>query len=205
MKYYHSIKDPQVVRAIKNGAVAVLPTDTVYGLVASALNPAAAKRLYKLKSRDHKPGTVIAANCEQLIELGLKSRYLKAVRQFWPGPVSVIIPCGDELNYLHLGSHGLAVRIPSATDIVELLKETGPLLTSSANLPGMPPANTVTEAERYFGAGVEAYIDGGDMSGHAPSTVIRIVDDTVEVVREGAVKINDAGTVQPLSHSLPYP
>jgi len=63
-------------------------------------------------------------------------------------------------------------------------------------MPGESPANIVAEAQAYFGDAVDFYVDGGDLSGAAPSTIIRIVDDAVEVLREGAVKINDKGEVE---------
>jgi len=172
-------------------AVGVLPTDTVYGLVARASDPTAVKRLYDLKLREGKPGTIIAASIEQLVELGLKRRYLKAVEQYWPGAVSVIIPCGPELEYLHEGKLSLAVRIPDRPELLKLLAQTGPLLTSSANHPGQPTATTAEQAQNYFGTQADFYIDGGDLSGHAPSTVIRIVDDAIEIVRPGAVEIKE--------------
>ena len=170
-------------------SVGVLPTDTVYGLVAQARDVDAVQRLYALKHREHKPGTLIAASIEQLVELGLKRRYLSAVSQFWPGAVSVITPCGPELEYLHQGKLSLAVRIPDAPALRALLERTGPLLTSSANDPGHPTAVTVEQARTYFGDMVDFYIDGGDLSGQKPSTVIRIIDDEIEVIRQGAVTI----------------
>jgi len=173
------------------GAVGILPTDTVYGLVARASDETAVKRLYDLKNRDGKPGTLIAATIPQLVELGLKARYLKAVDQFWPGAVSVIIPCGPELAYLHMGKYSVAVRIPGDEKLRTFLEQSGPLLTSSANHPGEPTANTITEARKYFGDTVDFYIDGGDLSNHMPSTIIRIVDDAIEIIREGAVKIQE--------------
>ena len=173
------------------GAVGVLPTDTVYGLVARASDPTAVKRLYDLKQREGKPGTIIAASIEQLADLGLKSRYLKAVQQFWPGAVSVIIPCGPELAYLHEGALSLAVRIPDNQALLALLKETGPLLTSSANHPAQPIATDLPAARQYFNGNVDFYVDGGDLSDHKPSTIIRIVDDAIEIIREGAVKIQE--------------
>lgn len=177
------------------GSVGVLPTDTVYGLVARADDKAAVARLYTLKSREHKPGTVIAANIEQLVELGIKRRYLKAVADYWPGAISIIIPCGAELAYLHQGLNSLAVRLPDDKKLQELLLQAGPLLTSSANQPGEPPANTIAEAETCFGNQTDFYVDGGDLSSREPSTVIRVVDDAIEVLRQGAVKIeNNAPT-----------
>lgn len=177
-----------------SGAVGVIPTDTIYGVVARADDTSAVERLYKLKHREDKPGTIIAAGTDQLEALGLKRRYLTAVKQYWPGPISVIIPCADPaLNYLHRGKMSLAVRVPDNQILQKLLTRAGPLLTSSANHPGQPAANTMTEAQHYFNDEVDFYADGGDLSSHQPSTIIRIVDDAIEIIRQGAVTINEAG------------
>lgn len=180
---------------MKSGSVGVIPTDTVYGVVACAADEASVRRLYAVKSRENKPGTVIAASITQLVALGIPRRYLKAVEQYWPGPVSVIVPSVPELKYLDAGKGTLAVRIPDDPSLIALLEQTGPLLTSSANQPGEAPATTVAEARGYFGDEVDFYIDGGDLRGCKPSTVIRVIDDAVEVVREGAVKINENGEI----------
>ena len=181
----------EAAQHLLSGEVGILPSDTIYGIVALASNEQAVARLYSAKHREHKPGTVIAANIEQLVDLGLKRRYLQAVAQYWPGPVSVIIPCTDTLDYLRQGVPGVAVRIPSDPTVHTLLEQTGPLLTSSANQPGEPPATTIDEAKAYFENSVDFYTDGGDLSGRPPSTLIRIVDDTVEVLRQGAVHITE--------------
>jgi L-threonylcarbamoyladenylate synthase len=99
------------------------------------------------------------------------------------------------LDYLRQDVPGLAVRVPQNEEVHELLKQTGPLLTTSANHPGDPVANTVTEAQNYFDDRIDFYVDGGDLSGRPPSTVVRIVDDAIEVLREGAVKIDESGRV----------
>lgn len=182
---------------LKPSSIGVIATDTVYGVVAKASDQTAIERLYALKKRDDKPGTLIAANTEQLEELGLKHRYLKAVEQFWPGAVSVIIPSSDpKLAYLHRGKMSLAVRIPDDKKLQKLLEETGPLLTSSANHSGKPTANTIKQAHDYFGDQVDFYEDGGDLSNREASTIIRIIDDAVEVIRQGSVKIDD-DTISP--------
>jgi len=186
-------------RLQRPAAIGVIPTDTVYGVVARAADGAAVARLYDLKKRDSKPGTLIAANIGQFEELGIKHRYLKAVEEFWPGAVSVVIPAADpRLAYLHQGKMTLAVRIPKDKKLQELLKRTGPLVTSSANPPGKSPAATAKQAEDYFGDKIDFYTDGGDLSRNEPSTVIRIVDDAIEVLRQGAVRIHDdADTMSP--------
>lgn len=189
MQIYSSITDPEVIRRLQNGELAVIPGDTVYGVMGQAGRPDLAARLYEAKNREGKPGTLIAANIDQLVTLGLKRRYLVPVEQYWPGAVSVIIPCGPELEYLHLGVGGLAVRIPDDEQLLALLQQSGPLLTSSANLTGQPTAVTVDEARAYFGDTVDFYVDGSDLSGRLPSTIVRVVDDEVEVLRRGAVEI----------------
>jgi L-threonylcarbamoyladenylate synthase len=175
---------------LKQGKIGVIPTDTVYGLVCMASDAQSVKRLYATKKRENKPGTVIAATTRQLEDLGLKYRYLKAVEQFWPGAVSVCIPTADPaLTYLHMNSGSLAVRIPDNGELLGLLEQTGPLQTTSANMPDEPVATTVAGAKKYFGQRVDFYVDGGDLSARQPSTVVRIVDDAIEVLRPGAVDI----------------
>jgi L-threonylcarbamoyladenylate synthase len=185
----HIVSWPKAKAMLKSGAVGVLPTDTVYGLVCQASNADAVKRLYLTKRREKKPGTIIASSIEQLVELGITRRYLKAVEQYWPGAISVIIPC-DDLEHVHLGLRSVAVRVTDNKSLIEVLKATGPLLSTSTNHPGQPTANTIPEAHDYFGDQVDFYVDGGDLTGRLPSTVIRVIDDTVEVLRQGAGKID---------------
>lgn len=175
----------------KQGEIAIIPTDTVYGVVARVADPQAVARLYKLKQREGKPGTLVAANISQLVDMGIKRDDLAAAAKLWPGAVSIITPCGQDLYYLHQGTDSLAIRIPDNPWLLELLQQTGPLLTSSANQPGEPPATTVAEAKAYFGDQVDWYEDGGIVN-REPSTVIRVVDGSIEVIRLGAVKFDDS-------------
>lgn len=186
----NTLSDNVLADLLQQGGVGVLPTDTVYGLVCRAADEGAVKRLYQMKSRENKPGTVIAARVQQLVELGIKARYLKAVEQFWPNAISIEIP--HSIAYLNQSTGRQAFRVAKGpAELLNMLSITGPLLTSSANLPGKTPANNLAEAQNYFGDQVDFYIDGGNLSGQKPSTLIRIVDDAVEVLREGAVKIDE--------------
>jgi L-threonylcarbamoyladenylate synthase len=190
MKILNTLSD-DVAAMLKAGKVGVLPTDTIYGLVADAPNDMAAAKILEIKGRPLKPGTLIAASVDQLVELGIKARYLKAVEQFWPGAVSVVIPMGPELTYLHSGAFSLPVRIPDDSALRNFMQKTGPLISTSANLPDKTPARTAQEAYDIFGDKLDFYVDGGDLSDRPPSTIIRIIDDAIEVLREGAVKIDE--------------
>lgn len=186
------LNDPQVSELLLQGKVGVIPTDTIYGFVALAHNKQAVARLYALKNREHKPGTVIAADTEQLVRLGVDKNALEAARQWWPNPLSIVIDASDDASYLHQEVGSLAVRIPSDTALLHLLQQAGPLLTSSANHAGEQPASTLDEAREYFGGQVDFYVDGGDRSGRPPSTVARYQDGTFTVLRQGAVRIDGA-------------
>jgi len=188
---FDSLDDDKLVNLLQNGAIGVLPTDTVYGLVGCANNIDAVNRLYKLKNRDKKPGTIIAANIKQLIDLGIKKRYLTAVQQFWSNPVSVIVPytANNDSLRLDLGIGTIPVRVTTDTKLRQLLEKIGPLLTSSANYPGKPTSDTIQEASKIFGNKVDFFVDGGNLKGRKPSTIIRIIDDSVEVLRLGATKL----------------
>ncbi len=188
---FTDVNDERLVALLQRGRVGVLPTDTLYGLVCIATQENAVEQLYRLKNREKKPGTVVAANIDQLVNLGLKRRYLTPMDDYWPGPISVVVPTIDsKTNYLRQGANGLAVRVVADPRLKTLLLQTGPLMTSSANQPGEPPAATIEEAMTYFGDDVAFYVDGGNLRGRKPSTLIRVVDDAIEVLRQGA------GTIQ---------
>lgn len=188
-----TISVQEAIKQLQAGAIGVMPTDTVYGLVARAADESAVARLYAAKHREHKPGTVIAASIDQLVELGVKRRYLKAVEDMWPNPLSIVLPIGADLHYLTQDVTSLAMRIPANRDIRDLLEQTGPLITSSANQPGEEPASTVAEAEAYFNDTVDFYVDGGVLDSANSSTVVRVVDDAIEVLRQGKLKLDANG------------
>lgn len=190
-----NLDDPQIAELLLSGNICVMPSDTVYGLMCRAQDQQAVAKLYALKDRNAKPGTIIAGNKQQLIDLGIKPRYLTAVESFWPRAISVVIPCGPELEYLHLGKHSLALRVIAQPQLLAITEITGPLLTSSANLPGQNEVTTIQAAKQIFSEKVDFYVDGGEIKDHLPSTVIRIVDDAIEILREGAVKMNEKGEI----------
>lgn len=189
-----AIDDPRVAAQLAAGGVGVLPTDTIYGIVARAGNKQAVERLYALKKREHKPGTVIAANAAQLITLGIDADAVNKVSHLWPNPISIVIPAGSELNYLHQGLGDLAVRIPADARLRAFLEETGPLLTSSANHPGEAPSVDVAQAQTYFGDEADFYVNEGERHG-APSTVLRYWRGHFETLRPGAIAVDEHGRI----------
>jgi L-threonylcarbamoyladenylate synthase len=194
MVIFRSINDPALVAMIRRGAVGILPTDTLYGVVASAQHPAAATRLYELKRRERKPGTTVAANVEQLEALGIDSQQLARITHLWPNPLSVILP--HKLTHIHQGRGDSPFRIVADSHLQKLLAQTGPLVTSSANHPGEQPATNLAAAQTYFGDSVDFYVDGGDLGERPPSTIIRLEDNgDITIIREGAITLNKQGKI----------
>lgn len=175
----------ELVDALLNGGVVVMPTDTVYGLVCSALNLSAVKRMYEIKQRSGKPGTIIAGSLQQLLNMRFNNTEINTASQFWPGTVSVILRASDNLDYLHMGKESLAVRIPDIEWLRALLIQAGPLATTSANLPGEPTVTSAEQARNIFDDKVELYIDGGKITNGKPSKIVRILPSgETETIRD---------------------
>ncbi len=190
-----------IVESINKGGVGVLPTDTIYGIVASALLPAAVERVYQVRGRrPDKPCIILIADTKDLASFGVDpiSQFREIVKweevekACWPGPVSIVFACLDEkFSYLHRGTHTLAFRLPKNEELRTLLRETGPLIAPSANPEGQKPAALVSKAREYFGDRVDFYVDGGIRSGE-PSTVLEVKNGKVVVLRQGSFRVPDS-------------
>lgn len=184
MKIFHSIT-AEAVRLLKNGAVGIIPTDTVYGIVAPLLNEQAVKRMYVIKGRPpHQPiGTILIADTHQ-IEGYTDARDVVKASAYWPGPTSVILDVREELTYAHRGFASLPFRIPGNEQLQRVLLQTGPIATTSANHPGKPPATVLEEALSMFRESVDFYVDGGDLSHRRASKIIKIqTDGSIKTIR----------------------
>lgn len=182
----------KIMEILKGGGVGVLPTDTIYGLVGQALNKKTVERIYRLKRRKpDKPLIILIGELADLDKFGVKieKKTKEFLKKYWPGAVSVILPCKKkEFVYLHRWTQTLAFRLPSKSSLRKLLKETGPLVAPSANPEGLPPARTIKEAKEYFGKEIDFYWGKGEAEG-LPSTLVKIEEGELEILRKGAVKI----------------
>ncbi|MFH1161836.1 MAG: L-threonylcarbamoyladenylate synthase [Candidatus Jorgensenbacteria bacterium] len=168
--------DKKLIAVIKKGGVGVMPTDTIYGLVGSALLPKTVERIYRLRKRNpKKPVIVLIADLRDLVRFGIKlePRVKTFLWKIWPGPYSVVLPCpSKKFAYLHRGTETLAVRLPKPQWLRTLLKATGSLVAPSANPQGKLPARTVAEAKKYFGERVDFYVHGA--AHDTPSTLLEV-------------------------------
>lgn len=177
---------------LRRGEVVVLPTDTVYGIAADAFTPSAVQKLLSTKRRGREMpppvlvGSVRAATA--LIEdLGPYGQDL--IDEFWPGALTIICQANPNLSWNLGETRGtVAVRMPLHELALELLKETGPLAVSSANLSGAPAARTAAEAEEMLGESVAVYLDGGPAGDGKASSIVDLTGSLPKLMRRGAIR-----------------
>jgi L-threonylcarbamoyladenylate synthase len=179
-----------VIPLLKKGKVGVMPTDTIYGLLASALKKASVERVFKLKNRDEtKPLIILISSKAEIskFDIRLTNDQTQSLRDLLKqnGATSFILPCqSTKFKYLHRGQNSLAFRIPKDKELLAVLRKTGPLAAPSANLQGELPAQNIDLAKLYFGSKVDFYLDKGPRPSKA-SAIIRIKEDgSKEFVRQ---------------------
>jgi tRNA threonylcarbamoyl adenosine modification protein (Sua5/YciO/YrdC/YwlC family) len=179
------------VAAIRAGECIVLPTDTVYGIAADAFDADAVQRLLhaKQRGRDMPPPVLIAdtyALRTLADQVGPDLEALAAA--FWPGALTVVVKSQASLR-IDLGDRDetIAVRIPDHEFTRELLRATGPLAVSSANVSGEPAATTIQEASGQLKKSVSVYLDGGPSGANVPSTIVDLTGDEARILREGVL------------------
>ena len=169
----------RVAQLLREGGVIAFPTDTVYGLGADATDDIARRRIYRIKGRPVGMPLILMAAAESQLEgwVHLDSRTESIVRRWWPGPLTLILHA--------LGGGTLGVRIPKHEVALGLLRASGPLMTTSANLHGKDPAMTAEEAGKL--PGLAAVLDGGRAPGGTASTVLDLTGQEPHILREGAI------------------
>lgn len=182
MKLVQSISHPDLCAALKAGQVAVLRTDTLYGLVARVDDKLAVQKVYDIKHRNQaKSPIVLISDRTQLYDK--PSQLLSAaLDNVWPGKVSVIIPSDKAPDWISRENRSVAYRLPDSADLQQLISQTGPLVAPSANPEGENPAMTINQAIKYFGDKVDIYVDGGTVTDTAPSQLLQ-VSQTGEIER----------------------
>ena len=185
---------PRIISDILNsGGEGVLPTDTLYGIVGSALAKKTVERIYKLRKRNlSKPMIVLISSIRdlQLFDVAISKDEKKLLQKFWPGKVSVILQCKNKkFTYLHRGQKTIAFRLPENIYLKKLLKKIGPLVAPSANLEGEKSSETISEAKNYFAEKVDFYVDAGKLKSQ-PSTIVSLENGQVTILRKGAQKIS---------------
>jgi len=179
---------PAISALLAKGSVGVIPSDTLYGFSCSALNKASVEKIYELKQREStKPFIILIDSISRLIDFGIVANTTEnnILEKLWPNKISVILDCGDEkFEYLHRGTKQIAFRIPKYEELLQLLKISGPIVSTTVNVSGDEPINNIARAKATFGEKVDFYVDLGPRFS-TPTTVVKLSNGFLSVVRQG--------------------
>lgn len=203
----------RAVQALAEGRLVAFPTETVYGIGASACLPEAVDRLRKLKERSPKsPFAIAIKSAEEAVDFvpDMCPMARRLARRCWPGPVTLVV---DSHHRDGLAAHlparvreavspngTIGLRVPANEIMLDVLRMlAGPIALTSANRHGEPEAVTAEEVRKAVGDSVDLILDDGPCRYGQPSSVVRVHDNRFEILREGVVA---EGTLKRLASTM---
>lgn len=188
--YGNSVKMASEI--LKSGGIVAVPTETVYGLAASAYSDNAIKAVFDAKGRPQDNPLIV--HISSLDMLGCVAREIpdaayKCAEKFWPGPFTMVLPKGDRIaSSVSAGLDTVAVRFPADKTICDIITKSGlPLAAPSANTSGKPSPTTAAHVTDDLDGRIDAVVIGGDCAVGVESTVVSLVGDKPRLLRPGAV------------------
>jgi L-threonylcarbamoyladenylate synthase len=190
LKADHPVALRHAVDILNHGGLVVFPTDTVYGLAALPYQSEFVERLYVVKGRNSARAiALLISDPGELARVsnGPTATAMRLAERFWPGPLTLVVTRNPSLPDVLSPQPTIGVRIPDHPVALELLRMTGPLAVTSANLSGQDNTNTAQEALGQLRGRVDLVIDGGRTPGGIPSTVVDCTGSEPVILREGPI------------------
>lgn len=184
----------KVIEVLKAGGVCVLPTDTVYGFSSvcdikgeKALHTA--QKIRQIKFRDKaKPFIHLLASPEDVMRYSAQSIPAKLLA-LWPGSLTIIVPIKEDI-LLDTSINTAAFRCPKDDWLRQIIEASNrPLYSTSVNISGQKPCETIKDIEKNFSLKVDLIVDSGDAIGKLPSTIVSLHGENIMLLRQGSVKI----------------
>jgi L-threonylcarbamoyladenylate synthase len=180
------------IAALQAGELVVYPTETFYAIGADAFSSIALRRLFGLKRREpERPVGLIAADTAMAFSVAreIPSDARRLADAFWPGPLTIVFHASDAvLPELTQGKGTIGIRIPSCAVCLRLLELVGgPITSTSANLSGDSPLETIASMRAVLTPGIDLYLDAGVLPPSKPSTVLDVTGSSPRILREGAI------------------
>ncbi|MBP2144359.1 L-threonylcarbamoyladenylate synthase [Methanococcus voltae] len=171
---------------LKNGEIALCPTDTIYGICGYALDKNVIDRIYKIKQRDEsKPLSISLQKKSDIVKYAYISDISKTIiEKFLPGPITLILPKKESIPD-YICKDYVGIRIPDSKVILELSEI--PITSTSANVSGRPSSYSMSDIDKEIMDKVDIIIDDGDCEYKKPSTIIKITNNSLELIREGSI------------------
>ncbi len=182
------------VDVLTGGGVVAFPTDTVYGLGAMAFDEDAVGALYDVKERrTEKAIPLLIGDFSQLewVASQVTAMAARLAQRFWPGPLTIVLPRHPSIPDAITPLPTVGVRIPNLASTQKLLRLTGPLAVTSANISGRSSPSTAPGVEMQLGRRIPLILDGGVTPGGTPSTVVDCTKDRPVILREGPISLKE--------------
>lgn len=186
----HPVALQHAVDILNHGGMVAFPTDTVYGLAALPFDSEYVEQLYIAKGRNSERAiAILLGDPGQIgrVAKELSEPAMRLAERFWPGPLTLIVPKLPQLPEILSPHPTVGVRIPNHPLALALLKMTGPLAVTSANLSGHQNATNAQEVLAQLGGRIHLVIDGGETPGGVPSTVVDCTGADPVILREGPI------------------
>ena len=184
-----------VIKVIEDGGVVIFPTDTVYGIAANSLDEEAIKKLFDLKERnDNKPICVLTSSVDKIKKIAyVRDEEQKIIDQYMPGALTIILDKKDNVSdVLTSNLKTVGVRIPNNEIALRILEKLEyPLATTSANISGKEAAVKKEDLITEFDGRVDIIIDGGITNLKVSSTIVKLDNNEIKILRQGTIKITD--------------
>ena len=184
----------EIIQTIKDGGVVIMPTDTIYGIIADATNELAIKKVYELKKRDSKKPMLMLINGVDMLEkytCCINDIERKLIDKFWPGPLTIIFKKKGISDLLTGGLDTIGVRFPKNELLIDIMNEINvPLLSTSVNISGESSVYDVNQLSDEIKKNVDFIYDNGVCKGEA-SSIVKIDEGNILVLREGSIKKED--------------
>jgi L-threonylcarbamoyladenylate synthase len=196
----HQIALTHAADILNHGGLVAFPTDTVYGLAVLPFQEEYVERLYIAKGRNSDRAiAVLLGDNEQLAQVAkdIGETARRWAQEFWPGPLTLIVPCLESIPKMLSSQPTLGVRIPDHPVALSLLRLVGPLAVTSANLSGQPNTNTAQEVFDQLDGRIHLILDGGRTPGGVPSTVVDCTVEEPVILRQGPLTMEDLMRVLP--------
>lgn len=187
---YENLKEP--AKIIKAGGIVIFPTETVYGIGTNGFDENAIRKLYEVKERPlNKPISLLVSNIDMVDDIAkdISINERKIMEAFFPGPLTIILKKKDIVPDI-LTSNGdtVGVRMPEGDIARKLVEYAGvPIATPSANITGKPSGTNIFSIKKDFDGKVDCFIDGGESRIGRGSTIVKMVDNKIIILREGII------------------
>lgn len=183
----------EIATEIKKGKIVIFPTETVYGIGTNALDEQACNKIFEIKGREkEKPLIVLISDKNMLNTIAKEINEIekKLIEKFWPGPLTIVLQKKENIPYIvTAGKEEVSVRMTSGKIAQKLVQEADiPIVAPSANLSGKPTGVNPKDIVKDFEDTADYMIDCGIIESELTSTVVKVIENKIHVIREGKIK-----------------